>query len=244
VSRDKYRCTFDSAAETYERSRPLYAESAIDWVEGRLPFGRVLDLGAGTGKLTRQLVARGTDVVAVEPGDGMRAVLEREVPGVVSLAGEAEAIPLRDGDVDAVVAGQAFHWFRTEEALGEMHRVLRQPGGFALFWIEWDEEDPLMHALNDVVETLRPDMQHRSERPDWWKLLEGSTLFGELEERRFRHAECLDPELVVERVRSVSAYIAAEPAERARVEAEVRALVGEGDVDFPLVTIVVAADRV
>ena len=244
MSRDRYRCTFDSVAETYERSRPLYAEIAVDWIAERLPFGRVLDLGAGTGKLTRQLVARGADVVAVEPGDEMRAVLERQVPGAVAPAGAAEAIPLPDGDVDTVVVAQAFHWFRTEEALAEMHRVLRPGGGFALVWNEWDEEDTLMHAINDLVESLRPDLPHRDGLPDWWLELEGSPLFGELEERRFRHAERLDADRLVERMRSVSAYIAAEPDERARVEAEARALVGEGEVEFPSVTSVVVADRV
>ena len=76
MSRDRYRCTFDSVAETYERSRPLYADDAVGWIARRLPFGRVLDLGAGTGKLTRQLLACGADVVAVEPGEAMRAVRE------------------------------------------------------------------------------------------------------------------------------------------------------------------------
>src|SRR5438445_8048540 len=74
VSDDRYRCSFDSGADRYERARPGYAEDAIAWIATRLPFGRVLDLAAGTGKLTRQLVARGAEVVAVEPGEEMRAV--------------------------------------------------------------------------------------------------------------------------------------------------------------------------
>ena len=103
--------SFDSAAGLYERGRPPYPPAALDWL---LPPGarRVLDLGAGTGKLTRQLVARGLDVVAVEPLDGMRAELARVVPGARVLAGSAERIPLADGAVDAVLAAQAWHWVR------------------------------------------------------------------------------------------------------------------------------------
>src|SRR6478672_11776732 len=125
VSDDRYRCSFDSVAEIYERTRPGYSDEALAFVAQRLPLKRVLDLGAGTGKLTRQLVALGADVVAVEPGDAMRAVLERVVPEAQVLAGSAEEIPLPDASVDTVTAAQAFHWFRTDEALAEMYRVLR-----------------------------------------------------------------------------------------------------------------------
>ncbi len=243
MSRDRYRCAFDSVADTYERSRPEYAEAAVDWVAQRLPFGAVLDLGAGTGKLTRQVLARGADVVAVEPADEMRALLERVVPGVLALAGEAEAIPLPDGSCDAVVVGQAFHWFRTAEALAEMHRVLRSGGGYALFWNEWDDDDQPMHALNDLVDGLRPDRPSRRELPDWWPVLTESPFFGEVEERDFRYRETLDADRVVDRIRSVSAYIAAPAEAQSRVESEVRALLGTGHVDLSAITKVVVADR-
>src|SRR3954470_12156443 len=91
VSRDDCKHAFEAVADVYERSRPGYAPDAVAWIAERLPFGRVLDLGAGTGKLTRQLAAVGADVVAVEPGDEMRAVLQRAVPDVEALAGTAEA---------------------------------------------------------------------------------------------------------------------------------------------------------
>ena len=123
VSDDRYRYSFESVAELYERSRPAYAEDAVAWAAGRLGLGpgrRVLDLAAGTGKLTRQLLALGVDVVAVEPGDEMRGVLERVLPEVEVLAGRAEQIPLPDASVDAVAVGQAFHWFDPEPALAEM----------------------------------------------------------------------------------------------------------------------------
>ncbi len=106
----------------------------------------MLDLAAGTGKLTRQLVALGANVIAVEPDAGMRATFARVVPGVEMLAGSAEAIPLADASVDAVFVGQAFHWFRAEAALAEMHRVLRPGGGFGLLWNTWHDDDPVLRA--------------------------------------------------------------------------------------------------
>jgi len=137
-------------AEAYERSRPGYAPTALAWLAERIGIGpgrRVLDLAAGTGKLTRQLLTLGADVVAVEPGDEMRGVLVRVVSEAETLAGSAEAIPLPDAAVDAVTVGQAFHWFRTEEALGEIHRVLRPGGALALLWNEWDHQDPLQRRV-------------------------------------------------------------------------------------------------
>jgi SAM-dependent methyltransferase len=133
---------FGDVADRYERARPLYPESAVSELASRcgLRAGTpVADLGAGTGKLTRQLVAVGADVVAVEPAAGMRRRLEAEVPGVPVLDGTAEDIPLPDASVDVVTAGQAFHWFDTHRALDEIARVLRPAGWVALLWNERPE---------------------------------------------------------------------------------------------------------
>jgi SAM-dependent methyltransferase len=243
VSEDRYRLSFDAVADIYERTRPTYAPDALAFVAERLPLRRVLDLGAGTGKLTRQLVALGADVVAVEPGDAMRAVLTQVVPGAEALAGSAEEIPLPDASVDVVTAGQAFHWFRPDEALAEMHRVLRPSGGYALLWNRWDDDDPLMHELNDLIQRLRPAGTHDG-RPAWEEALGATPLFCAPEEKRFPHAERLDVDTIVGRVASVSAVAAAPPEEQARVEAEVRALVPRPEVDFPMITEVIVADRV
>lgn len=243
MSRDRYRCSFDAVAEIYERSRPAYAETALAWLGERLPLGRVLDLAAGTGKLTRQLVALGYDVVAVEPGDAMRAVLERVVPQAEALDGSAEDIPLPNSSIDAILVAQAFHWFRVDEALVEMHRVLRPGGGFGLLWNEWDDADPLLHELNELIDAVRPDMR-RGGQPPWHAPLTASPLFGELEERQFRHVERLDLETIVERVSSVSAVASAQPEERRRIEASVRERVSGPSVDFTLITTVIVADRV
>ena len=238
--KDRYRLSFENVAEAYERSRPLYAPAALDWLAERLPLRRVLDLGAGTGKLTRQLVAHGADVVAVEPGAEMRGVFARVLPGVELLAGSAEAIPLPDESVDAITAAQAFHWFDLERALPEMHRVLRPGGGVALVWNEWDDDDPLMRRLNEIVDRLRPGWVSE---PEWKHPLESTALFGNRELRTFTHVEELEAEVVLERVSSVSAVVNASVADREQAFADVRALLG-GRVHFPLVTTVGVGDRV
>ena len=115
----------------------------------------MLDLAAGTGKLTRLLVPSGANVIAVEPVREMRAELERRVPAVAALAGTAEQIPLADGYVDAVTVGQAFHWFDADEALREIHRVLQPGGGVALVWNARDERNPLQAALSEIDRPAR-----------------------------------------------------------------------------------------
>jgi SAM-dependent methyltransferase len=130
---------FGDDADRYDRARPGYPETLLDLLAVRTGLGEgtaVLDLAAGTGKLTRQLVARGADVVAVEPSPGMRDRLTAALPGVRVEDGTAEDLPLADGAVDLVTVGQAFHWFDTRPALAEIHRVLRPGGWLALLWNE------------------------------------------------------------------------------------------------------------
>jgi SAM-dependent methyltransferase len=140
-------------ADAYERGRPDYPAEAIDWLSERLELGpgaTVVDVGAGTGKLTRQLLATGARVIAVEPLEEMRRVLARAVPGAEVVAGSAEAIPLPDASVGAVTAGQAAHWFRPQAAT-EIARVLRPGGGVGLIWNERDLDDPLQRAIDELV---------------------------------------------------------------------------------------------
>ena len=147
--------SFDRAAEEYERGRPGYAEAALDAL-GLPADSVVLDLAAGTGKLTRQLVPRFARVIAVEPLGGMRAQLERVVPGAEALVGTAESIPLDDDSVDAVFVAEAFHWFATSAALDEIARVLRPGGTLAVLFNERDGEldPPLTQAFRDTLDEL------------------------------------------------------------------------------------------
>jgi len=142
--------SFGAAAGAYERGRPPYPAAAIDWL---LPPGaiRVLDVGAGTGKLTRQLAARGLDVVAVEPLPGMREQLARAVPGIPVHPGTAEDIPLPDGSVDAVLAAQAWHWVDQARAVPEVARVLVPGGQLGLVWNMRDERADWVAQLGQIL---------------------------------------------------------------------------------------------
>src|SRR6201994_3924951 len=154
---DAHATSFGGAAATYERGRPPYPPEALDWL---LPPGarRVLDLGAGTGKLTRELAGRGLDVVAVEPLAGMRDELSRVLPGTPVLDGSAEHIPLPDGSVDAVLAAQAWHWVTPERAAPEVARVLVPGGTLGLVWNERDDAEPWVTELNRIVDELGQKM--------------------------------------------------------------------------------------
>jgi ubiquinone/menaquinone biosynthesis C-methylase UbiE len=133
---------FGDVADRYERARPLYPDAALTYLAARCALRKgtpVVDLGAGTGKLTRQLATLAVHLVAVEPSPGMRAQLAANVPDVEVVDGTAEEIPMPDASVDVVTAGQAFHWFQTGAALDEIARVLRPGGWLALIWNERPE---------------------------------------------------------------------------------------------------------
>lgn len=144
------RTSFDGEAELYDRARPDYPDAAIDWMLPRRAQ-RVLDLGAGTGKLTGSLVARGLDVVAVDPGERLLATLGRAMPGVDTLVGTAERIPLPDHSVDTIVCAQAWHWVDAAAATREAARVLRPGGTLALVWNIRDESVPWVARLSAVM---------------------------------------------------------------------------------------------
>jgi SAM-dependent methyltransferase len=217
---------FGRAAEAYERSRPDYPTEAIDRLIQELEMNRdcsVLDLGAGTGKLTRMLARTGAPITAVEPVEPMRRALEATVPGATVLAGTAEAIPAADGTFDAVVCAQAFHWFDGPRALVEIHRVLRTHGRFALVWNLRDESVEWVRQMTEIIDRHQGDTPN--ERTSQWRRAFSATdLFGTLHQLRFQHRQALDEEGLVERVASIS-YIAALPeAQRDRVLDEVREL--------------------
>lgn len=149
-SRHDRSLSFGSAAAAYERGRPSYPPDAIDWL---LPAGahEVLDLGAGTGKLTTRLVERGLDVVAVDPIPEMLDVLRGSLPDTRALLGTAEEIPLADNSVDAVLVAQAWHWVDPARAIPEVARVLRPGGRLGLVWNTRDERLGWVRELGDII---------------------------------------------------------------------------------------------
>jgi SAM-dependent methyltransferase len=160
--------SFETVAPDYERYRPDYPHEAIEWAAAELGLrdgARVLDVGAGTGKLTRGLVAAGFAVAAVEPGAAMLDELRIAVPEADAHEAPAEEIPLPDASCDAVFAAQCFHWFDRKRALGEFQRVLRPAGGLVLVWNWWDERDPLQKELGPVVGYAGRSPYHEPELP-------------------------------------------------------------------------------
>jgi ubiquinone/menaquinone biosynthesis C-methylase UbiE len=188
-----------------------------------------VDVGAGTGKLTRQLVPTGARVIAVEPLDEMRAQLEAAVPGVEVLAGSAEALPLSDSSVDAVTAAAAFHWFDVDRTLPELHRVLRPGGWLAILGNARDLRQPLQAVVQDVIGRYLPDL---GELEYWLPMLEASPLFGPLETKEAAFEQLFDAAGLAERIGTIS-YVARLPdEERSEVLARVRAL-GEAQPGIP-----------
>jgi SAM-dependent methyltransferase len=220
-----------AAADVYERGRPDYPRAAVERIVECLdlrPGRTVLDLAAGTGKLTRLLSPSGANLIAVEPLREMRAELERRVPDVLTLAGTAERIPLADAFVDAVTVASAFHWFDADAALHEIRRVLVPGGGLALIWNTRDERSALQLALSELVHPLRGDTPDRRGR-DWRSLLAESGLFERTKRLLFEHEQLVDEEGLVARVLSIS-FIGALPADaRAEIEERIRALARDAD---------------
>ena len=189
--------SFASVAGAYERARPGYPDDAVRWLAGDEPRD-VVDLGAGTGKLTRSLVALGHRVTAVEPLPEMLEHLRAAVPGATAVEGGAEAIPLEAESVDVVTAAQAFHWFDHGPALREIARVLRPGGRIALVWNVRDESEAWVNELSDAM-VGRTGVDRGVVEP-----IDVSGLYGPVEHATFRHAQEVDRETLRELVISRS----------------------------------------
>lgn len=202
------------------------------------PESAVLDLAAGTGKLTRLLAQLGADVVAVEPVGEMRERLVETVPGVRALAGTAEAIPLEDESMEAVTVGQAFHWFDGDAALAEIHRVLRPGKRLGLIWNVKDESVDWVRLLAEIIEPYRgtaPNVASGS----WKEAFERTELFTPIQRERFAFVHETDVNTVVARVTSISFIAALDSRVRERIVEQVRELVAthpetRGREVFPL----------
>jgi len=234
MTRDGTR--FGEAAEAYAEGRPGYPTAAVAWMLGDQPL-TVLDLGAGTGKLTVQVVALGHHAVAVDPDASMLAGLNEALPDIDARVGTAEEIPLPDASVDAVVCGQAWHWVDVPVASREVARVLRPGGVLGLVWNIRDESVPWVAALTramhgSVAERLIADGGPAVAAP-----------FASLESRVFAWNAPRSREALVAMVHSRSYYIAADADGRATIDgrvadvlAGVPALENTGTVDLPYET--------
>jgi SAM-dependent methyltransferase len=226
--------SFDRAAEEYERARSEYPPAVLDVL--RLGAdAEVLDVGAGTGKLTRLLTQRYRRVIAVEPLDGMRGILERVVPEAESHAGSAEAIPLPDASVDGVFAGQAFHWFANDRAVVEMARVLRPGGVLALVWNEPDDQrpSPLPESYAAYIKELHDaGMSMFDGAPPWQDVIARGP-FGEIHEAAVPHDHLLDRAGVLDNARSVSWIASLGDDERDAIMRRLDALLGDGPYAIP-----------
>lgn len=206
---------FGTVADTYERARPDYPEAAVAWIVEVLRLGpgrRVADVGAGTGKLTRQLRPTGADLVAVEPVEGMRAYLA-DLDGVPAVAAVAERLPFRDASLDAIVAGQAFHWFDGAAALRDWHRVLRPGGRVGLVWNARDGSAAAWVAAVTRIVDRYAGTAPRHRREGWREAFDATDRFVPLQQRSFPHLQRLTPDEVVDRYASTS-FIAALDEER------------------------------
>ena len=236
---------FGAAAEAYERSRPDYPAEAIDRLVQELELTRscrAMDLGAGTGKLTRLLIPTGATLVAVEPVAAMRGAFATVLPQVSVVGGVAEALPFAGGSFDAVVCAQAFHWFDGERALPAIHHVLKSRGRLGLLWNVRDESVPWVRELTDIImpyERRAP----REKTLAWRRAFSASDLFSRLHQLRFPHAQRLDGDGLVERFASVSFIASLPDATRDEVLARIHSvahghpdLAGRQTFELPYVT--------
>ncbi|MBB5110238.1 SAM-dependent methyltransferase [Micromonospora echinospora] len=241
--------SFGAAAAEYDRFRPRYPQAALRWALDGLSGARVVDLGAGTGILTRGLLELTADgavaqVVPVEPDPGMRAQLADATPGTTALAGSAEAVPLPDGPADAVLVGQAYHWFDREPAHAEIARVLRAGGTFAPVWNIRDERVGWVAELTRIAH-LGDNAGDVTQR-----YADFGAAFTAVEVGEFAHATTLTPDEVVGMLHTRSFWLTADADERRRVDAELAELfathpdlAGRDAVELPYRTMVLRARR-
>jgi ubiquinone/menaquinone biosynthesis C-methylase UbiE len=236
VEHARFAKSFDEVAQEYERGRPSYPPAAVDHIAEALclgPDATVVDLAAGTGKLTRELPHRFRRVIAVEPLGEMLAQLELALPEVEAMTGRAEEIPVDDQVVDGVFCAQAFHWFANAEALDEIARVLRPGGGLGLIWniSPWEtHEGPWFSALDELLSESPADMSvtRRHAQGGWRGPIDADQRFTELTHASFSHEQRLSREDFIASLRSRSYMAMLEPAQREEIISTV-----EGMFDRP-----------
>lgn len=244
---------YSRKAEAYMRGRPNYPANVDQWLRDDLGLGHssiALDLGAGTGKFTRRLLATGASVVAVEPVSAMLGKLTRSAPAAAAKIGTAEDIPLADGTIDAVVCAQSFHWFATTTALAEIHRVLKLGGVLGLIWNVRDERTDWVASLTTIITPFAGETP-RYHKGSWRQLFPTKS-FGPFGEKHFPHGHTGSPEqVIVDRILSISFIAALPPAQQQLIETQVRDLIEatpslarKEEVTFPYETVAYSCTKV
>ncbi|MBO1418783.1 class I SAM-dependent methyltransferase [Streptomyces sp. FH025] len=247
--------SFGAAAVAYAEHRPDYAREAVRWALEAAPGPRVLDLGAGTGKLTATLVALGFEVTAVEPDPAMLAELRRSLPAARALSGSAEAIPLPDGSVDAVLSGNAMHWFDMAVAGPEIARVLSPGGVLAGLWNLMDDEVEWVDGLARVSGSAAVGPR---DTPASWRVetaglhlpKDGSPArFGAPEQAEFPHGQRRTADSLVATLATRAGVLVMPEAEREATLGRIRGFLAgrpetaDGEFTLPLLTGVLRTRR-
>jgi ubiquinone/menaquinone biosynthesis C-methylase UbiE len=243
VTGDPQGLAFDPVAEDYDRGRTGWPPEVADGIAGEV----VVDLAAGTGKLAEALVARFSRVIAVEPGEGMRAVLARKLPSVDVRVGTAEAIPLEDGSVDAVFVGDAFHWFDPVAAGAEIRRVLR-PGGEAVVCFHEARGPVQLPAevqalLEETIRRAGPTGTPKVESGAWKEAFADPSAWSPLVESTVDHEVVVDHEQTLATFVSMSSVARLPAGEREEIRARFAAVLPHGEQSYELTARVFRAVR-
>jgi ubiquinone/menaquinone biosynthesis C-methylase UbiE len=217
---------YQIAGDSYEKGRPEYPKDAIQFLlqEIGITSGKtVVDLGAGTGKFTKLIVDSGADIIAIEPVEGMRKTFSEVLPQVLIKQGTAEDIPLADHSVDGLVVAQAFHWFDGEKALAEIFRILKPGSKLGLIWNARDESLDWVSKLTDIIDP-HENGAPRYRTGAWRKAFEVTKMFSPLITKHFGYVQKGAPQIIVDRVASISFISALDSVTKARVLEEVREL--------------------
>lgn len=247
--------SFDAAAAAYTEHRPDYADTAVRWALELAPGRQVLDLGAGTGKLTATLLALGAEVIAVEPDHAMLVELRRGLPTVRALPGSADAIPLPDASVDAVLAGNAMHWFDMAVAGPEIARVLAPGGTLAGLWNLMDDDIDWVAGLARVSGSAAIGPR---DTPASWRVetagmhlpkLGGAARFGAPEQTEFPHGQRRIADSLVSTLATRAGTLVMPDQERRATLARIRAFLARtpatahGEFTLPMLTGVLRVQR-